>query len=149
MSNTLTFRDLCHCILHEARVRDPNRSPAHVWPWYQQKFKLMCQEFDVVWPEDGYPPREAPYIVETMIDRYSRLTTPFAGIMCYTFKGDEEQKFKHHMAVIKDTTKDLQARWLDMMCDMMAICWPEAVAKTTTWDRLRELGLGDAPSYLW
>jgi hypothetical protein len=68
---------------------------------------------------------------------------PFAGYLCYRHADGEQEAAASHLGAIGAQTAELRARWQAYFRDLLLIRWPDAAFRTTSWARLRELGLGE------
>ena len=156
--DTITFTVFAAEILagHVFRRADV---PRKLREYKQRLLDLMCAEFGIPWrdgdlpdlsrPEDwdspnfGRNPHGVPRVLETMTSYYAGLVGPMEGYYSYATVLGEEAVHSEHLPAIHRRTEVLRADWLHFFRDLLLVAWPEAAGKTTTWSRLRELGLGD------
>jgi hypothetical protein len=147
----LTFDDCCRVILAD-------------WPWRQEdtaeplrEYKrhllaLMTAEFGVVW-DDGWGEHDGGHAGEHppglsrlacgMPARYSRLRSPFDGLLEYTPQPGEQAALDAHSTALTKRLGLLRDTWVALFRDLLLVCWPDADKRTTTWERLRAKGLGE------
>jgi hypothetical protein len=156
----LDMVDLCTVILDGWH----NRTQAHddLKAYHGKKLEIMCAEIGVVWRDDwnelcrawGDWPLGAstcrasaspPYVLRTIYSNYRGIQEPMSGISCYSYATGEEAVHARHLSLIRENTVGLRGRWREVLLELLLLRWPEAIGRTTTWKRLRKLGLPEAP----
>jgi len=149
----LTIGDLAAAILDGWNSR---RNAAPQLAEYRCRLvSLLCGDLGVGWHDsekdlrdawEGQHPRKSgggmPAILPRLPEKYSCIQEPFAGYLCYRHADGEQEAAASHLGAIGAQTAELRARWQAYFRDLL-IRWPDAAFRTTSWARLRELGLGE------
>lgn len=156
MSQTLTLNDLAREILEGWSCRMPECAP-RLRGYYVERLRLMCAEFGVQWhdvhdrvfdekrlAEDRrrYGATGLPSVMMYMPSMYLHLNTPYGNYVVYTFQDSERDVYDRHNDRLASLTQNLKDAWAMFFADLLAARFPEALARTTSEDRLRALGLG-------
>ena len=146
----MTLDDLCWHILDHWRLRA--RAAPELADYHRRLLALMCREFGIEWHDDAQAMEAAwgnsfgrmPYILPSLPKRFSRLRGPFDGFLEYEMTAGEKQKrMLAHIEEINTATLSLKRAWAAYLRDLLLQRWPDAATRTTSWERLRDLGLGD------
>lgn len=164
---TISIDTLCAEILDGWHFRR-NASEA-LAAYHRQLLQLMSKELTVEWHDDPHMLRVAweemsagkkyfnvseinaarmPYILDGILDQYSAIQAPFAGVLEYSFAEGEQKLVDAHLSGIVEATAALRRLWQAWLRDMLLLRWPQAGSMTTTWTRLAELGLARRPDDL-
>lgn len=143
MSDEITFDDCCRLILEQG---PPNRTCADPdKPDYRRDLlKLLNKEFDIRWEDtDDHPPQDKrlPVIAPSLVRHYGTITDPFSGWFEYTPAPGEMDVLTVHQPAIGDAVALLRRRYVAVFHDLLLLAWPGAARRTTSWTRLKELGL--------
>ncbi|BDG74043.1 hypothetical protein [Roseomonas fluvialis] len=91
-----------------------------------------------------------PSILRTICDSYAGIERPFDSFLEYRPGEREREILDAHIGGIDRATDALRKLWQRWLRDMLLLRWPDAASRTTSWERLAELGLGkpvDAADY--
>lgn len=86
-----------------------------------------------------------PVILQSICESYSAIETPFDSYFEYHAEPQEQAILAAHLGGIDRATDELRKLWQKWLRDMLLLRWPGAASRTTTWERLAELGLGEWP----
>ena len=157
MSDAITFDDCCRLILEQGAP--PHNRPAPGQSDYRRDLlAVLNKEFGIKWNDtDGFQlsptVRDAvgnswnggvPYIATSLVRHYGGIADPFSGILEYTFAKGEPDVWKAYQAGIRDAAMVMSQRFVAFFRDLLLLRWPKAAHRTTSWTRLRALGL-DVP----
>ena len=76
-----------------------------------------------------------------MIKAYPDIVDPFAGLLEYTPMKGEWDVWKSHQPGLIDAATVMRQRFIAFFRDLLLLHWPEAADRTSSWARLRALGL--------
>jgi hypothetical protein len=154
MPDEITFNDCCRMILEQgAPVRQP---VAPDKPDYRRDLLfLLNKEFGIewndtdefqlsptVWDAAGNPWNGGvPYIATSLVRHYCGIIDPFSEWREYTFAKGEPDVWKAHQAGIGDAATAMRQRFVTLFRDLLLLRWPKAASRTTSWTKLRALGL--------
>jgi hypothetical protein len=154
MSDEITFDDCCRIILEQGAPVCQPVGPDK--PNYRRDLlALLNKEFSiewndtnsfqnspVVWDAEGNPWNEgAPVIGTSLVRHYGEIPDPFSGYLEYTFAKGEMEVWKAHQAGIGNAATAMKQRLVALFRDLLLLRWPKAAHRTTSWARLRALGL--------
>jgi len=154
ISDEITFDDCCRIILEQG---PPACQPvATDKPDYRQDLlALLNKEFGiewndtdadqsspVVWDAEGSPWNGGvPAIATSLVRHYGGVADPFSGYLEYTFAKGEIDVWKAHQAGIGDAATAMKQHFVALFRDLLLLRWPKAAHRTTSWAKLRALGL--------
>jgi len=154
MSDEITFNDCCRMILEQgAPVRQP---VAPDKPDYRRDLLLLLnkefgiqwndtdetQSSPIVWDADQVPWNGGvPYFATSLVQSYGGITDPFSKYLEYTFVEGEMEVWKAHQAGVGDAATAMRQRFVTLFRDLLLLRWPKAASRTTSWTKLRALGL--------
>src|SRR5208282_2214173 len=142
MSDQITFDDCCRLILEQGAP--PHNRPAPDKSDYRRDLlAVLNKEFGIDWNDtDEFPPkREVAAIMSSLVRDYGRIVDPFSGWLEYTPVEGEEEVWHEHQAGIRDAAMVMRQRFVAFFRDLLLLRWAEAAHRTTSWTRLRALGL--------
>lgn len=145
MTDAISFEDFCWIILKDWRWRRDGVAPA-LSDYKRQLFRPLSQEFGISWDDDGEWRSDTggvPALALTMPRDFAGIASPFARWLQYRPKPGERVVLDRHQEVIASAEHELQRCWLALFRDLLLLHWPEARQRTTSWTRLRALGLGE------
>jgi hypothetical protein len=154
MSDQITFDDCCRLILEQGAP--PRNRPAPDKSDYRRDLlAVLNKEFGIGWNDgDEFQPSSTvwgavedpwnggiPYITRNLARNYRGISDPFSEFLEYTFVNSEQDVWKVHKADIQDAAMVMRQRFIAFFRDLLLLRWPEAADHTTSWTRLRALGL--------
>jgi hypothetical protein len=154
MSDQITFDDCCRLILEQG-APDHNRPGPDKSDYRRDLLAVLNKEFGIDWndtDEFQLSPTvldvvghllngDVPYMATSLVRDYGGISDPFSGILEYTFAKGEQDVWKAHKAGIKDAAMVTRQRFVAFFHDLLLLRWPEAAHRSTSWTRLRALGL--------
>ena len=145
MTDTITFEDFCRIILTDWRWRRDGVAPA-LRDYKRHLLTLLGQEFGVTWDDDAEWHADAggvSALALTMPRDFAGIASPFARWLEQRPQPGERAVLEQHQDAIIAAEGELKQRWLALFRDLLRLRWLKAGQRTTSWTRLRALGLGD------
>jgi hypothetical protein len=152
----ITFYDCCRMILQQG---PPDRARVFAdQPNYRRDlFFLLNKEFGIEWNDsdpcepsrsvrdaDGRFWREGvPYIAGDLVRHYCQVTVPWSGYLEYTYVKGEMEVWKTEEGGIVYGVTALKECFVAFFHDLLLLRWPDAKYRTTSWEKLEALGLGE------
>ena len=151
-TNSIALDTLCASILDGWHCRVGGHS--NLSAYHCKLLDLMTQELGVVWHDDPDQLQEAwkmpggdgetmPHILRSICEMYDGIREPFRDFLSYSPVVGEKAVLDVNLDPIAVATNHLRLCWQAWLRDMLLLRWPEAATRTTTWERLTELGLGE------
>ena len=142
MSAEITFDHCCQLILEQGAPSHVCVSPGRP-DFRRDLLALLNKEFGIDWNEcDEFDrDRGVPAITRSLTRHYADIVDPFAAWLEYTSVKGEEEVWNTHRSDIIDAAAVMKQRFVTFLRDLLLLRWPEAARRTTSWKRLRALGL--------
>jgi hypothetical protein len=154
MSDTITFGDCYRIILEQGLPVHGSSTPEKpdcrrdLLALLDKEFGIGWKETDeaqslpIVWDAEGNPWNGGmPAIAISLVRHYGGVIDPFAEHLEYTFAKSEMKVWKARQTGLGDATMTMKQRFVDLFRDLLLLRWPQAADRTTSWTKLRALGL--------
>jgi hypothetical protein len=146
MAEEITFGECCRIILEDWKWRRDGIA-TELRDYKRELLALLNREFGIEWRDEAQLEsarrQGLPLIALTMPKDFAAIASPFARWLEYSFAPGEREIIELHREFLRSAESAHRERWVALFRDLLLLRWPEAAQRSSSWTRLRSLGLGE------